>query len=41
MARYLTSYIHEIEEKVNQIEGVQSTQQFIYQQRREFIDEFA
>ena len=35
----LTSYIHEIEEKVIQIEGVQSTQQFIYQQRREFIDD--
>ena len=35
----LTSYIHEIEEKVIQIEGVQSTQQFIYQQRRKFIDD--
>ena len=35
----LTSYIHEIEEKAIQIEGVQSTQQFIYQQRRKFIDD--
>ena len=33
----LTSYIHEIEEKVIQIEGVQSTQQFIYQQRRNLL----
>ena len=37
MERYLTSYIHEIEEKVIQIEGVQSTQQFIYQQRRNLL----
>ena len=35
----LTSYIHEIEVKVIENEGVQSTQQFIYQQRREFIDD--